>query len=76
MVDCKIIMAIALKAAASGIIIAYNHPSGSTISSQADKSCTRRIKECCSIFDITLLDHMILSGDTNDYYSFADNGEL
>lgn len=75
-VDSKIILAIALKAAASGIIVAHNHPSGGTIPSQADKSCTRRLKECCSLFDITFLDHMILSGDTNDYYSFADNGEL
>lgn len=75
-VDCKIIMAIALKAAASGIIIAHNHPSGGIIPSSADKSITRRVKECCSIFDITLLDHVILSGDSNEYYSFADNGDL
>ena len=75
-VDFKLILACAIKAAACGIMISHNHPSGNIKPSQSDISVTNKLKECCKLFDIKLIDHIILSGDTESYYSFADNGDL
>lgn len=75
-VENRLILAAALKTAATGIILAHNHPSGEVKPSQSDINCTKRLSECCKLFEIKLLDHIILSGDSNDYYSFADDGNL
>jgi DNA repair protein RadC len=72
--DPKIIFAAALKASASSIIAAHNHPSGSLVPSQADVQLTRKIKEAGKFLDLPLLDHLILTKDS--YYSFADEGLL
>lgn len=73
-VDVKIIFAAALKALASGIIVAHNHPSGNLQPSQADIDLTRKIRKAGEVLDIPVLDHLILS--SNGYYSFADEGVL
>jgi len=70
--DIKIIMKEAIELLASGIIIAHNHPSGNLNPSRADEIITRKIKQAANLFDIILLDHVIISD--KDYYSFADNG--
>ena len=59
---------------ASGIICIHNHPSGKLEPSTDDKSTTLSIKQACKIFDIRLLDHIIIGH--NNYYSFTDNGDL
>lgn len=74
MVDPKIMMQVALKSHASGIIMAHNHPSGNLQPSQADINLTRKIKGCCELLEITLLDHIILTEES--FYSFADEGKL
>jgi len=71
-VDLKIILAAALKAVASGIILAHNHPSGNLQPSQADRDLTLRIRSACGLLDIVFLDHLILAKE--GYYSFADEG--
>lgn len=73
-VDPKIVFSIALKVGASGIILCHNHPSGELIPSQQDKSLTQKIKKGGDVLDIQVFDHLIIS--ENDYYSFADFGEL
>jgi len=73
-VDTKIIFATALKACASSIILAHNHPSGNLNPSQADIGLTDRIKEGGKILDIAVLDHVIITSE--GYYSFADEGML
>lgn len=70
--DPKVIFAAALKANASGIILAHNHPSGNLNASQADIDLTRRIKEGGKLLEIQLLDHVIVT--TESYYSLADDG--
>lgn len=76
-VDPKIVFMTALGCAASGIVIAHNHPSGGVKPSQQDLQLTKRIAEGAQILDISLLDHIILSGDTPElYHSFADEGLL
>jgi DNA repair protein RadC len=70
--DPKLIFAAALKANATGIILAHNHPSGNSQPSQADIGLTRKCKEIGELLDIKILDHMIMT--TEGYYSFADEG--
>ena len=72
--DPKIIFAAAVKALASSIIVAHNHPSGHLWPSQADIDLTKRLKSAGETLDILVQDHLILSPDGEHYYSFADEG--
>ena len=71
-VDVKIIFKKALEEKASAMILCHNHPSGNLNPSEADKSLTKKIKSAGALFDIQVLDHLIVTG--NGYYSFADEG--
>ncbi len=73
-IDVRIIMKKAVECLASGLILCHNHPSGNTSPSEADIQLTRKIRDAGKLMDVNLLDHIIICG--NDYYSFADNGEL
>lgn len=73
-VDIRIILGVALKCNASSIIMVHNHPSGKLTPSDNDKSITKRLKEACSILDISLLDHLIITKE--GYYSFTNEGIL
>lgn len=72
--DPRLIFVGALKAAASGIIISHNHPTGNLTPSQADIELTRKIKEAGKFLEIQLLDHIIMTSE--GYFSFADEGLL
>lgn len=72
-VSVKQIIAIALKVNACNMILVHNHPSGSTKPSKQDIEITKKIKEAAGLFDIQVLDHLII-GD--GYYSIADMGVL
>jgi DNA repair protein RadC len=72
--DPKVIFQIALKANASSIIIAHNHPSGNLTPSESDVALTRKMKEAGVLLDLPVLDHLILTSE--GYYSFADEGLL
>ena len=63
-------LGLALNAAA--IICAHNHPSGVCEPSHADEMITKRIKDACALMDITVLDHLIVSG--KDAVSLAERG--
>lgn len=73
-VNIKEIFQLALKANASAIVLAHNHPSGNLKPSRADNELTGKIKNACCLLDLNLLDHIILTSE--GYYSFADNGIL
>lgn len=72
--DTKVIFQLLLNVNATAFVIAHNHPSGSLEPSREDKGLTRKISECARLFDISLLDHVILTA--NGFYSFMDNGML
>lgn len=72
--DMRLIFLAAIKANASQVIIAHNHPSGNKNPSSADIKITKQIKEAGILLDIKLLDHLIITPE--DYYSFADDGTL
>ncbi len=71
-VEPKFIFAAAIKANASGIILGHNHPSGELKPSQADIALTKKIKAGAELFDILVLDHLIVTKE--GYFSFADDG--
>jgi len=73
-VDLRMIFSAALKANATNIMIAHNHPSGNKTPSEADKHMTAKIRQAGELLDIKLLDHLIITSET--YYSFADEGAL
>jgi DNA repair protein RadC len=72
--DPRIILKKALEENAINIILSHNHPSGSLKPSAADEELTRKIREAARLFDIRVLDHIIVSED--GYFSFADEGLL
>lgn len=75
LVDVRILFAIVLKTLSVGIILTHNHPSGQLRASEADKQLTKKIQQGARLFDVRVLDHIILAPDGR-YYSFADNGLL
>jgi DNA repair protein RadC len=72
--DPRLIAHYSIQALAVGIILCHNHPSGNNKPSDTDRSLTAKIKEGLKLFDITVLDHIILTEDA--YYSFLDEGIL
>lgn len=74
-VDIRLLMAVAVKSAASSMILCHNHPSGSLKPSNQDIKLTQEIYEASRLLQITLLDHLILTRD-GSYRSMAENGDM
>jgi DNA repair protein RadC len=72
--DPRIILKKALEEDATSIVLCHNHPSGNLKPSRADEDLTHKIKEAAKYFDITVMDHIIVSEE--GYYSFSDEGIL
>ncbi len=58
----------------AALIIAHNHPSGSTKPSQADQQVTEQLQEALALIDVRLIDHIVIAGASA--FSFAENGLL
>lgn len=71
-VDIRLLIAVALKCNASGILICHNHPSGNLNPSEADIVITKKIKQASELFDIRMIDHIIITH--LGYYSFLERG--
>lgn len=74
LVDIRLILSVALKCLATGIILVHNHPSGNLKPSSSDLSIVKKLKESCKLLDITLLDSLIITKES--YISFGDEGLL
>lgn len=72
--DPRVILKKSLEYQATALIICHNHPSGKTQPSEADKQITKRIQEAAALFEIRLLDHIIVGEE--GYFSFTDSGML
>ncbi len=59
---------------ASAIILCHNHPSNELTPSEPDIHITRKIIWAADMMGIQVHEHLIISMDDNQYYSFADNG--
>jgi len=73
-VDVKFIMQGAIMTNATQLAICHNHPSGSTTPSRGDKQVTEKIKQAAALFDVELIDSVIIT--TTNYYSFTAEGIL
>ena len=57
------VMKAALLSNAASIAFIHNHPSGDAEPSQEDISLTKRLASCADLFDIRVLDHVIVADD-------------
>ncbi len=73
-VDTRLVVKRALELLAPQFILVHNHPSGTARPSDADKQLTQRIAEAAALFDIRLVDHLVVA--QNDYFSFRAEGLL
>lgn len=73
-VDPKLVASFAINSLASSVVLVHNHPSGNKNPSVHDDAITRKLKDGLKLFDISVLDHIILASD--DYYSYYDNSRL
>lgn len=63
----------ALELNSAAMIIAHNHPSGDPTPSGADRNITEAIREAADLFDIRLLDHLVVG---RHVFSFAEKHML
>ena len=64
-VDCKLIIKRAIELLATQIVLVHNHPSGSAEPSRQDIELTERVAEAAKLFDMRLLDHVIIAHGAN-----------
>ena len=69
-VDVRIIMRKLIEVSATQFAVIHNHPSGNRMPSHSDDHLTEAIKNAAKLFNIRLLDHLIIAGNT--YYSYSD----
>lgn len=72
--DNKLILKRAIELVVSSIIVVHNHPSGAAEPSAEDCLLTERLREAAALFDIALLDHIIVC--KGNFYSFRAEGKL
>lgn len=48
---------------AAALVVAHNHPAGPVKPSRADLQLNQRLLDACALFDIRLLDSLIVGGD-------------
>ena len=73
-VDCKMVIRRALELLAPQIVLVHNHPSGSVEPSRQDIDLTERVEAAARLFDIRLLDHVIVARGA--HYSFRGHGVI
>ena len=73
-VDCKLVIRRALELLAVQIVLVHNHPSGSPDPSQQDRALTERVMQAAELFEIRLLDHVIIARGA--HYSFRAHNLL
>jgi DNA repair protein RadC len=73
-VDPQLVAKYAIESLAKAVVLAHNHPSGNLTPSGQDLDITKKIRAGLDLFNITLLDHIILTSD--HYTSLGDEGLL
>lgn len=72
--DHRLVVKRALELLSTSIILVHNHPSGDATASPEDIDLTERIAKAAALFDITLLDHLIIAQAGS--FSFRHRGLL
>ncbi len=73
-VDHRLIIKRALELLATKFIIVHNHPSGLAAPSESDKVLTKKIVDAAALFDMGVVDHIIISRE--GHFSFRKAGIL
>lgn len=73
-IDPRKIAEIALKNKATSVVLAHNHPDSYALPSVADNAVTENLYRTLKAVDVTLKDHIIISG--KDYISYSDSGAI
>jgi len=73
-IDSRLILKTAIEKLASAIILCHNHPSGNKMPSEADDSITKKLIDGGKLFDINVLDHIIIAD--SQFFSYADEGKI
>lgn len=73
-VDLRLLFKKVIDIQASAIALVHNHPSGQLNPSPQDDVLTRRISDAAALFDIKVIDHVIIS--PVGFYSYFDSGRL
>lgn len=73
-VDLTDIARTAILTNARAVILVHNHPSGDPTPSTTDIETTKEIRDALALFDIDLLDHVIIS--RNEYHSMRGTNDL
>lgn len=60
---------------ATGIVLAHNHPGGSTQPSEQDRELTRRAQQIGDSLEVTLIDHIIVTANSGTF-SFREAGYM
>ena len=72
--DVRLIMQVLINTGASQFAAVHNHPSGNSRPSNEDKRLTEQLKKAAALFNIRMMDHVIITND--GYYSFCDEGMI
>lgn len=73
-VDPRQIFRVGMAVAASGVILAHNHPSGDCEPSSQDRDVTQRVARAGRILGLPLLDHLVIAA--NGWTSLAERGDV
>ena len=71
LISNKIIAHHAIMDMACGVILAHTHPSGNSKPSAADIKATEKLREALKLFEIELIDHIVIGN--NQYFSFSED---
>ena len=69
--DVRRVVKCAIDRGAFAVAVVHNHPSGNPKPSHADIVNTRELSDACCRFDLSLMDHVVVSDDS--FYSFHED---
>lgn len=80
-IDCACVFAggivrTAVMSGASSVILIHNHPSGNPKASKEDFAITKKLAIACKIFNLELLDHIIIGAYDQKISLREERGEL
>ncbi len=76
LVDIRVVIAEALRLNACAMAFVHNHPSGNLTPSRQDDELTNNLSKACALMKIRFVDHLIISSNGKDYYSYHDKGRV
>jgi DNA repair protein RadC len=62
-VPTREILTDAVRLGTAGLILAHNHPSGSTEPSRLDRKITHRLAQAAEAMNVAIVDHLIFAGE-------------